>query len=62
MSEELIKVPAEAKEIIKNKRTGKVYASKTDFDNVLLSKSLIIFGKVSQNLLMSLIKLVGKSL
>jgi|TARA_A100000172_G_scaffold75594_1_gene58486 hypothetical protein len=33
MSEELIKVPAEAKEIIKNKRTGKVYASKTDFDN-----------------------------
>ena len=32
MSEELIKVPAEAKEIIKNKRTGKVYASKDDFD------------------------------
>jgi hypothetical protein len=30
---ELIKIPAEAKEIIKNKRTGKVYASKTDFDN-----------------------------
>ena len=30
---DLIKIPAEAKEIIKNKRTGKVYASKTDFDN-----------------------------
>jgi len=30
---ELIKISAEAKEIIKNKRTGKVYASKTDFDN-----------------------------
>jgi len=30
---ELIKIPAEAKEIIKNKRTGKIYASKTDFDN-----------------------------
>ena len=30
---ELIKIPAEAKEIIKNKRTGKVYASTTDFDN-----------------------------
>ena len=30
---ELIKIPAEAKEIIKHKRTGKVYASKTDFDN-----------------------------
>ena len=29
----LIKIPAEAKEIIKHKRTGKVYASKTDFDN-----------------------------
>ena len=30
---ELVKIPAEAKEIIKNKRTGKIYASKTDFDN-----------------------------
>ena len=30
---ELIKIPAEAKEIIKNKRTGKIYASKVDFDN-----------------------------
>jgi hypothetical protein len=30
---ELVKIPAEAKEIIKNKRTGKVYASKADFDN-----------------------------
>jgi len=28
---ELIKIPAEAKEIIKNKRTGKVYASKDEF-------------------------------
>jgi hypothetical protein len=26
------KIPAEAKEIIKNKRTGKVYATKADFD------------------------------
>jgi len=26
------RIPAEAKEIIKNKRTGKVYASKSDFD------------------------------
>jgi hypothetical protein len=30
---ELRKIPAEAKEIIKNKRTGKVYASKADFDS-----------------------------
>ena len=30
---DLIKIPAESKEIIKHKRTGKVYASKTDFDN-----------------------------
>ena len=30
---DLIKIPAEAKEIIKNKRTGKVYASKSDFDS-----------------------------
>jgi hypothetical protein len=28
----LKKIPAEAKEIIKHKRTGKVYASKADFD------------------------------
>ena len=28
----IIKIPAEAKEIIKHKRTGQVYASKTDFD------------------------------
>ena len=29
---DLPKIPAEAKEIIKNKRTGKVYATKADFD------------------------------
>jgi|TARA_R110000803_G_scaffold75057_1_gene139304 hypothetical protein len=29
----MIKIPAEAKEIIKHKKTGKVYASKIDFDN-----------------------------
>ena len=28
----IIKIPAEAKEIIKHKRTGKVYASKDDFN------------------------------
>ena len=30
---DLPKIPATAKEIIKHKRTGKVYASKVDFDN-----------------------------
>jgi len=30
---DLIKIPAEAKEIIKNKRTGKVYANKDDFNS-----------------------------
>jgi hypothetical protein len=30
---DLPKIPAEAKEIIKHKRTGKVYANKIDFDN-----------------------------
>ena len=30
---DLPKIPATAKEIIKHKRTGKVYASKADFDN-----------------------------
>ena len=30
---DLPKIPAEVKEIIKNKRTGKVYASKADFDS-----------------------------
>ena len=29
---DLPKIPATAKEIIKHKRTGKVYDSKTDFD------------------------------
>ena len=29
---ELPKIPAEAREIIKNKRTGKVYADKAAFD------------------------------
>ena len=29
---DIIKIPAEAKEIIKHKRTGKVYDSKDDFD------------------------------
>ena len=28
---DLIKIPAEDKEIIKNKRTGKIYASKDEF-------------------------------
>lgn len=27
------KIPAEAKEIIKHKRTGKIYASKAEFDS-----------------------------
>jgi len=30
---DLPKIPATAKEVIKHKRTGKVYASKVDFDN-----------------------------
>ena len=30
---DLPKIPAEAKEIIKNKRTGKVYANKAEFDS-----------------------------
>lgn len=29
---DLIKIPAETKEIIKHKRSGKIYASKADFD------------------------------
>jgi len=29
---EIIKIPAEAKEIVKNKRTGKVYADKAEFE------------------------------
>ena len=32
MTKDLPKIPAEAKEIIKHKRTGKIYASKADFD------------------------------
>tara|TARA_R110000751_G_scaffold52663_1_gene114679 strand:- start:2519 stop:2716 length:198 start_codon:yes stop_codon:yes gene_type:complete len=30
---DLPNIPATAKEIIKHKRTGKIYANKTDFDN-----------------------------
>jgi len=29
---DVIKIPAEAKEIIKHKKTGQVYATKADFD------------------------------
>jgi hypothetical protein len=29
---DLIKIPAEAKEIVKHKRTGKVYADKAEFN------------------------------
>ena len=32
MTDKVIKIPAEAKEIIKHKRTLKVYDSKADFD------------------------------
>lgn len=32
MSDDLIRIPAQAKEIVKNKRTGKIYDSKADFD------------------------------
>ena len=32
MTKDLPKIPAEAKEVIKHKRTGKIYASKADFD------------------------------
>ena len=34
---DLQKIPAEAKEIIKNKRTGKVYASKDEFQADVLN-------------------------
>jgi|TARA_R100001463_G_scaffold29966_4_gene68152 hypothetical protein len=33
MSDDLIKIPAVAKEIVKHKRTGKVYDSKAHFDS-----------------------------
>tara|TARA_R110001592_G_scaffold224277_3_gene479878 strand:- start:4386 stop:4583 length:198 start_codon:yes stop_codon:yes gene_type:complete len=29
---DIVKIPAEAKEIIKHKKTGQVYATKADFD------------------------------
>ena len=32
MSEDIIRIPAQAKEIVKNKRTGKIYDTKADFD------------------------------
>ncbi len=32
MSDDLIRIPAQAKEIVQNKRTGKIYDSKADFD------------------------------
>ena len=32
MSDDLIRIPAQAKEIVKHKRTGKIYDSKADFD------------------------------
>lgn len=32
MSDDLIRIPAIAKEIVKNKRTGKIYTDKSEFD------------------------------
>jgi len=32
MSDELIRIPAKAVEIVKNKRTGQVYKDKAEFD------------------------------
>ena len=32
MADDLIKIPAKAKEIVKHKRSGKVYDSKAEFD------------------------------
>tara|TARA_R100001086_G_scaffold12559_2_gene6497 strand:+ start:7498 stop:7695 length:198 start_codon:yes stop_codon:yes gene_type:complete len=32
MSDEVVKIPAKAVEIVKHKRTGKVYANKAEFD------------------------------
>ena len=33
MSDDLIRIPAKVKEIVKHKRTGHIYDSKADFDN-----------------------------
>ena len=32
MTDDLPRIPAEVKEIVKNKRTGKIYADKAEFD------------------------------
>jgi len=37
---DLPKIPAEAKEIIRHKRTGKIYASKAEFDAEVADQSV----------------------
>jgi hypothetical protein len=46
---DIIKIPAEAKEIIKHKRTGKVYASKVDFDNDVAELLKLLWEQPQKN-------------
>ena len=50
MTDKVIKIPAEAKEIIKNKRTLKVYDSKADFDADVLILIPILLLMISDKI------------
>ena len=48
---ELPKIAAEAKEIVKHKRTGKVYANKAEFDADVADPNTDTLQKISDKIL-----------
>ena len=58
-------IPAKAEEEIKNKRTGKVYASKTDFDNDVADTNTDTVAddlQVNQKITVASLQVFGKTM
>jgi formylmethanofuran dehydrogenase subunit C len=58
-------LPAKAEEEIKNKRTGKVYASKTDFDNDVADTNTDTVAddlQVNQKITVASLQVFGKTM
>ena len=57
-------VPAKAVEEVKNKRTGKIYASKTDFDNDVADPNTDTSGddlQINQKITVASLQVFGKT-
>tara|TARA_R100000951_G_scaffold101318_1_gene92673 strand:- start:2181 stop:2405 length:225 start_codon:yes stop_codon:yes gene_type:complete len=63
--EEVPVIPAKAEEEIKNKRTGQVYASKTDFDNDVAdtnTDTAMDDLQVNQKITVASLQVIGKTM